>query len=182
MKKSFILFLLSLLFCACNYELDPYDLQPWKDQMSMYMGTSVYNPGDSISFLHNNNEQHQFAIQRVEEYLLRNHPRFSPYDGDSDEKGSIYWAALILQIGNEENVFTFKLNNRENKCLDVTILFNDDYYAPSMLEEVTNNIDFSQDTLVLNDRQGQSVTLVRSVGISEIKTANGDIWELLERH
>ena len=182
MKKCFILFLSSLLFCACNYELDPYDLQPWKDQMSMYMGTSVYNPGDSISFLRNNNEQYQFAIQRVEEYLLRNHPRFSPYDGESDEKGSIYWAALILQIGNEENSFTFRLNKRENECLEVTILFNDEYYDPSELDEVTNDIDFSQDTLILNDRKGQSVTLVRHIGITEIKSADGDIWKLLESH
>lgn len=180
MKKSLLLYLLPLLFCACDYEMDPYNLQFWKEQMSMYMGTSVYNLGDSLSFLHNNNEQYQFAVQRVEEYLLRNHPRYSPYDGNSDEKGSIYWAALVLQIGNEENLFTFRLNNRENKRLDVTISFNDDYYDPSMLEEVTNNIDFSQDTLILNDRQGQSVTLVRHIGIIEIKSADGDIWELQE--
>ena len=182
MKKSLLLYLLPLLFCACNYEMDPYNLQHWKEQMSMYMGTSVYNLGDSISFIRNNNEQHQFAIQRIEEYLLRNHPRFSPYDGYSDEKGSIYWTTLILQIGNEQNLFTFRLDNRRNECLDVAISFDDDYYDPTMLEEVTNNIDFSNDTLVLNSCQGNTVTLVRHVGITEIKSANGDIWELQENY
>lgn len=183
MKKCFILFLLSLLFCACNYELDPYDLQPWKEQMSMYMGTSVYNPGDSISFLHNDDEQCQFAIISVYENLDREHDH-SLFP--SHKKQPIDCAFLNLQIGNfklgmSSNAFYLEVFREKNELAGVRISLygNDDCFREL---DVMNDIDFSNDTLVLNSCQGNSVTLVRHIGITEIKSASGDIWELLENH
>lgn len=182
MKKSFILYLLPLLFCACNYELDPYNLQPWKEQMSMYMGTSVYTHGDSISFLHNGDEQCQFAIISVYENLDREHDH-SLFP--SHKKQPIYGAFLNLQIGNyklgmSSNAFYLEVFREKSEPAGVRIsLYGNDDCLPE-LEDVVNDIDFSNDTLVLNSCQGNIVTLVRHIGITEIKSANGDIWKLQE--
>ena len=46
------------------------------------------------------------------------------------------------------------------------------------LNSIVNDMDFSNDTLTLNNKCGHSVTLVRHIGITEIKFADGDIWKL----
>ncbi len=178
MKKSLLLYLLPLLFCACNYETDPDKLLPWLDEMSLYAGEDVYSVNDSVPFLYNHTKSCMFKVYQVENlYSQVCCQGFNSAVLGIHHDGPVTDAGIICEMANPNDTIMLNVWKRERDCPCLSIRINDMKYEP-----FSQDIDFSNDTLVLKTGCGHSVTLVRHVGITEIKSANGDIWELQENY
>ncbi len=177
MKKYFLLICLSLLFCGCQqYDTDPDKLLPWLDEMSLYAGEDVYSVDDSIPFLYNHTKSCMFKVNQVKNlYSQICCQGFNSAVLGIHHDGPVTDAGVICEITNPNDTLMLHIWKKEREQPIISIGVNEIAYEP-----FSQDIDFSQDTLVLNNRQGLSVTLVRHIGITEVKSANGDIWELQE--
>ena len=178
MKKSLLLYLFPLLFCACNYETDPDKLLPWLNEMNLYAGEKVYNVDDSISLVYNNQRRDTFRVCFVEDiYLQICCQGFNSAVLGIHHDGPVTDAGVRCEIANPNDTIALHIWKKGKDKPIISIRIDDIECEP-----FSEDIDFSQDTLILNDRKGQSVTLVRHIGLTEIKSANGDIWQLQESH
>lgn len=186
MKKFLLFVTLSLLYGCQPHIEDPYGLIPWLDNVSKYIGKDVYTVGDSILFTYNQNESIDFIVLKVEENIIRSCCSDSHIHlGSKHNDGVIEEVCMYFEMTSPNDSIEIDLARIDGSYTSVKnylkILINKEFHNLYADWTLFPNTDFSQDTIVLTSQQGHSVTLLRDVGILQIKSADGNLWERVNK-
>ena len=166
-----------LLFAAsCNSRelyYDPYKLQLWADSLSLYMGKSVYNEGDTFTLYDKNSNPASFIIKSIIEdgANIASGFKYSKYKGEINSK------ILQLEIISNDHTLSITVSKVENKTPTTTIIWDNnslpsEHYLPTEL-------DFSKTKLNIADKMGNAAILELGTGISYLLNAeNQEEWSL----
>lgn len=189
MKKSILLLVLPFLLYACKYETDPNNLLPWAEEMGAYIGEDVYNVGDSVLFIRNKSICSNFCVQRADKFISQACCQgFNSAVLGIHHDGQIDHISFNCEIANASDTIQLYIAKTRKMRPGVAIRINNDdsnlvvkdFSWDNDRNLTLQNIDFSQDTIVLSSCQGHLVTLSRGVGILQVQSADCNLWELAE--